>query len=98
MTNKQRILQMVERWPENISYDQAVYHMWVLKKIDAGLKSLETGSTIDHDELFDELEQLCDEEESQARVVGAGKRGPNDCEIGSWRPARQKRPGRSWPA
>lgn len=74
MTNKQRILQMVERWPEDVSYDQAVYHMWVLKKIDAGLKSLETGPSIDHDELFDELERLCDEEESQAKVVAAGQR------------------------
>ena len=75
MTNKQRILQMVERWPEDISFDEALYHVYVLKKIDAGLKSLETGPAIDHDELFDELEQLCDEEESQDRVVAAGKRG-----------------------
>jgi hypothetical protein len=74
MTNKQRILQMVERWPEDISYDQALYHVYVLKKIDAGLRSLETGPTIDHDELFDELERLCDEEEAQARVVAAGSR------------------------
>jgi|ERR1022692_4885456 hypothetical protein len=75
MTNKQRILQMVERWPEDISFDQALYHVYVLKKIDAGLKSLETGPAIDHDELFDELERLCDEEENQAGVVAAGKRG-----------------------
>jgi hypothetical protein len=72
LTNKQRILQMVERWPEDISYDEALYHVYVLKKIDAGLKSLETGPGIDHDVLFDELEQLCDEEEAQARVIAAG--------------------------
>jgi len=74
MTNKQRILQMVERWPEDISFDEALYHVYVLKKIDAGLKSLETGHSIDHEELFDELERLCDEEESQAKVVAAGQR------------------------
>ena len=66
MTNKQRILQMVERWPEDIPYDEALYHVYVLKKIDDGLKSLESGPSKDHDELFDELERLCDEEESQA--------------------------------
>jgi hypothetical protein len=74
MTNKQRILQMVQRWPEEISFDEAVYHMYVLKKIDDGLKSLESGPSIDHDELFDELERLCDEEEAQAKVVAAGAR------------------------
>jgi hypothetical protein len=87
MTNKQRILQMVERWPEDISYDEAVYHVWVLKKIDAGLKSIETSPAIDHDELFDELERLCDEEESQAGMVAAGKRG-------SKTPAKLDRGGR----
>jgi hypothetical protein len=74
MTNKQRILQMVERWPEDISFDQALYHVYVLKKIDDGLKSIESEPTIDHDELFDELERLCDEEEAQAALVAAGAR------------------------
>jgi hypothetical protein len=76
MTNKQRILQMVERWRDDISFDEALYHVYALKKIDDGLRSLETAPTIDHDELFDELERLCDEEESQAKVVAAGTRGP----------------------
>jgi hypothetical protein len=75
MTNKQRILQMVERWPEDISYDEALYHVYVLKKIDAGLKSLESGPSKDHDELFDELERLCDEEEAQAKLVAVGRGG-----------------------
>ena len=76
MTNKQRILQMVERWPEDIPYDEALYHVYVLKKIDDGLKSLESGPSKDHDELFDELERLCDEEESQAEVVPVSTRRP----------------------
>ena len=76
MTNKQRILQMVERWPEDISYDQALYHVNVLKKIDAGLKDLEAGRWVDHDELFDELERMCDEEENQAAMVEGSRRRP----------------------
>jgi hypothetical protein len=87
MTNKKRILQMVERWPEDISYDKALYHVYVLKKIDDGLKSLESGPSIDHDELFDELERLCDEEEAQAKVVAAGARR-------SKAPSRMDRRGR----
>ena len=76
MTNKQRILQMVERWPEDISYDRALYHVSVLKAIDEGLKDIEAGRTTDHDEVFDELERLCDEEESQAALVGSSQKRP----------------------
>ena len=76
LTNKQRILQMVERWPEDISYDKALYHVSVLKAIDEGLKDIEAGRTTDHDEVFDELERLCDEEESQAALVGSSQKRP----------------------
>src|SRR5438309_7283032 len=75
MTNKERILRMVERWPDDISFEQALYHMHVLQKIDAGLKDAAAGRVVNHDELFDELERLCDEEEKQASMVGgSGKR------------------------
>ena len=76
MTNKQRILQMVERWPEDISFDKAIYHMWVLKKIDAGLKDIEAGRVYDDDELDELLERSCDEEEDPSAVVGRGARRP----------------------
>ena len=73
LTNKQRILRMVERWKDDISFDQALYHMHALKKIMDGIKSAEEGDWIDHDELFDELETLCDEEEAQAEMVATRK-------------------------
>jgi hypothetical protein len=63
MTNKQRILQMVERWPDDIPLEKALYHMSVLRAIDEGLKDIEAGRTTDHDEVFDELERECEEEE-----------------------------------
>src|SRR5260370_14529234 len=69
LTNKQRILRMIERWDDDISFDQALYHMYVMKEVMEGIRSAEEGDTIDHDELFDELEQLCDKEENQARLV-----------------------------
>lgn len=76
MTNKQRILQMVERWPEDIPFEKALYHMSVLQAIDQGLKDIEAGRTRDHDEVFDELERRCDEEESKAALVGASGKRP----------------------
>jgi hypothetical protein len=76
MTNKQRILHMVERWPDDISFDKALYHMLVLKKIDAGLKDIEAGRTRDFDEVFDELERRCDEEEGQTANVRPSRKRP----------------------
>src|ERR1051326_3672665 len=76
MTNKQRILQMVERWPEDISFEEAIYHVYVLKKIDAGLKDLDAGRVRDHDEVFDALERRCDEEENKAALVKSGRKRP----------------------
>lgn len=67
-TNKQIILQMVQKWPEDISFDQALYHVGFLKAVDDGMKDFDAGRTRDHDEVFDELEALCDEEE-HARLV-----------------------------
>ena len=72
LTNKQRILRMVERWDDDIPFEQALYHMHVMKEVMEGIKDIEEGRFVDHDELFDELERLCDEEENQARMVGKG--------------------------
>ena len=72
MTNKQRILQMVERWRDDISYDEALYHVYVLKKIDAGLKDIEAGRTKDFEEVFDELERGCDNPASFTVTMARG--------------------------
>jgi predicted transcriptional regulator len=75
-TNKQIILQMVQKWPEDIPFEQALYHMSVLQAIGEGLRDIEAGRTTDHDELFDELERRCDEEEHQAALVGSSETRP----------------------
>jgi hypothetical protein len=72
LTNKQRIMQMVERWPDDIPFEQALYHMYAMKEIMEGIKSAEEEECVDHDRLFDELERLCDEEENQNSVVAKG--------------------------
>jgi hypothetical protein len=70
LTNKQRILRMVERWDENISFEQALYHMDVMRAVMESIRDVEKGGRlVDHDEFFDELERLCDEEEKNARLV-----------------------------
>ena len=47
--------------PQNSTWEQVMYHLWVRQKIEEGLRDAEEGKFIDHDELFDEL--LRDEDE-----------------------------------
>lgn len=76
LTNKQRILKMVERWKDDISFDQALYQMYALKKITDGIKSAEESPTFDFDEVFDELERECDEEENALSAIRSSTAGP----------------------
>lgn len=89
LSNKQRILKMVEKWPNDIPFQDALYHMHVLSEVMAGIKDAEQGRVVDHDELFDELERLCDEEENQARLVAESRKeshGTPPAHRGSRRP------------
>jgi hypothetical protein len=55
MTRKQRILSMIGRLPDDVTYDRIMYHLDVMKGIEKGMEDIEAGRFIDHDELFDRL-------------------------------------------
>jgi hypothetical protein len=74
LTNKQRILQMVERWPDDISFDEALCHVYVLIKIDAGLKSFGSETAIDHGEFFNKLERVYDEASAVAILAKSSRK------------------------
>ncbi len=75
LTNKQRIQRMVERWPDDIPFEKALYHLHFMKEVMEAIEEAERGgSGKDHDELFDELERLCDEEENQGRVEAKSRK------------------------
>ncbi len=56
MTRKQKILQMIGKMPDDVSYDAVVYKLAILQDIEIGLEQAARGEGIDHDELFDRLE------------------------------------------
>lgn len=74
LTNKQRIQRMVERWDDDIPFEQALYHMYAMKKIMDGIRSVEEEGTLDFDAVFDELEGKCDEESSLPNVAKGQER------------------------
>ena len=72
LTNKQRILRMVERWDDDIPFDKALYHLHFMKEVMEAIAEAEQEELLDFDEVFDELERACDEED-QAALVGGRK-------------------------
>jgi predicted transcriptional regulator len=49
---KQEIMEFAKNLPDECTWDDVMYHVYVRQKIDAGLKEAEEGSVIDHDEVF----------------------------------------------
>ena len=56
MSAKQKIMWMLERLPEDVSYDEVLYHIVTLRDIAIGLEQAARGEGIEHDEFFAQLE------------------------------------------
>src|SRR5947209_3104494 len=51
LTRKEQILRMIQKLPDDVTYDRVIYHLDVMKSIEIGLEQIERGEVIDHDEL-----------------------------------------------
>ncbi len=49
-TAKQAAIDLIDHLPEQVSWDDIMYELYVKQKIQAGLKAAEEGGTISHDE------------------------------------------------
>jgi hypothetical protein len=56
VTDKEKILAMFRRLPDDITIDEGIYHLYVLSKIEQGLNESGKGLGKDHDMLMAELE------------------------------------------
>ena len=70
MTRKEQLLRMIEKLPDDVSFDRVLYHLEVLQSIEQGTRDMGEGKVIDHDELFDRL--LKEDEENPDCVDRAG--------------------------
>jgi len=43
LTNKQRILRMVERWDDDIPFEKALYHLHFMKEVMEAIEEAEQG-------------------------------------------------------
>jgi hypothetical protein len=70
LTIKQKIIDMLQKMPDDIDYDRAIENIIVLRKIERALEQAERGEVIEHDELMREL--LGEDEEAPNRMGAAG--------------------------
>ena len=48
---KEEAIKLIENLPDDLSWDDIIYEMYVKKKIDIGLKAIEEGKVIPHDDV-----------------------------------------------
>ncbi|MEI7934675.1 MAG: hypothetical protein WCH30_06440 [Chlorobiaceae bacterium] len=48
---KQEVQQLLDQLPENVSFDDIQYHIYVCQKINRGLEDVASGNTISEEEL-----------------------------------------------
>lgn len=54
---KETILQMLKRLEDGVDFTQIIYHLEVMRKIDAGLRDIEDGNFVDQEEAEKIMEQ-----------------------------------------
>jgi hypothetical protein len=51
VTGKERVLELLDRLPDDCSLEDVLYHLYVLRSIDRGLAEADAGKTIPHEEV-----------------------------------------------
>jgi predicted transcriptional regulator len=54
---KKTTLELVERLDEDVTYDDIMYELYAIQKIERGLRDAEEGRTMSHNEAKDRLSQ-----------------------------------------
>ena len=54
-TPKQAARQLLDRLPDQVSWDNIMYELYVKEKIEDGLADIEAGRTISHEQVKSEL-------------------------------------------
>ncbi len=67
MTRKERILNFLQKLPDDVSYERVLYHVGVMKAVEEALIESERGEGIEHEELFRRL--LNENEENHLNVA-----------------------------
>ena len=56
-TAKQDAIEAINRLPDNVSFDEIIYRLYVLNKAHQGMQDIDAGRVIASDELAKEIEK-----------------------------------------
>ena len=56
-TIKEAVLELAKRLPDECTWDDVMYQIYVRQKIEAGIKDADEGRTVAHEEVFEEFEK-----------------------------------------
>jgi predicted transcriptional regulator len=52
---KEALLELAQQLPDECTWDEVMYRIYVRQKIEAGLRDAEEGRTVSHEEVFEEF-------------------------------------------
>ncbi len=55
MTTKERVRDLLDRLPDDCSVEDVLYHLYVIQSVERGLRDVEHGNTIPHEQVASEL-------------------------------------------
>jgi hypothetical protein len=55
MSVKERMIELLEKLPDDVSVEEAIEKLYLLRKIEIGLQQADTGDVMDQDELARQL-------------------------------------------
>ncbi len=57
LSAKQASLRLIERLEDDVSFEDIIYELYFLQKVERGLRDVEEGRTISHEQVRKEFEQ-----------------------------------------
>ena len=57
LSAKQASLRLIERLEDDVSFEDIIYELYFLQKVERGLRDVEEGRTIPHEQVRKEFEQ-----------------------------------------
>ncbi|TWU05798.1 hypothetical protein [Stieleria varia] len=56
MTTKEKAISLIQTLDDNVSLDEVIDRLYLLRKIELGIAQADAGDVMEHDEFMDELE------------------------------------------
>ena len=57
MTNKEKVIGLIQSLDDNVSLDDVIDRLYLLRKVELAEQQADRGEVIEHDEFMDQLEE-----------------------------------------